>query len=94
MIYENQQISSNKIACLECGNAVTNYLPSSSAFMRYACQNDDCDMKGVAVTIEKCSNIVFSTNPPYSFEGKPAWPEMRLVDRDNKVVWPKAERHV
>jgi hypothetical protein len=41
------------------------------------------------VTIEKCSNSIFSVDPPYIIDGKPAWPKIDvLTDIDGKIVWP------
>jgi hypothetical protein len=90
MIYEGQSVGLNRTVCLNCGKATSNFFPPSSAFIRYQCNDADCDMKEVMITIEKCSNIVFNVNPIYTIDGKPAWPKVELVDRDGKTVWPKA----
>jgi hypothetical protein len=89
MIAENKRLPSISIGCPECGKPNVNILPPSSAFIRLVCDNNECDARGVVVTIEKCSNIVFSVYPPFIIDGKYAWPKVsEFTDVDGKVIWP------
>lgn len=55
-----------KPTCLQCGTPASNYLPHTSDFIRYTCNNKECEARGLYVTVEKKSNVVFSV------EGVPA----------------------
>ena len=93
MVYEGQLVNlTTQFACLECGEHANNMLPNSSAFIRYVCRNEKCDMSSVVVTIEKCSNSVFSVFPIYVIDGKPAWPKCELTNFKGETVWPKKEQ--
>ena len=88
MIVEGSLLA-NRTVCLNCGMGLYNKLPNSSAFIRYSCNNQECEMRCVLVTIEKCSNAVFSVYPPFVIDGKPAWPKAtELTDVDGNVIWP------
>ena len=88
MIYEGQSLAVGTV-CQNCGNRADNKLPHTSAFIRYSCQSKDCEARGVLVTIEKCSNTVFSVYPPFIIDGKYAWPKVaEFTDVDGKVIWP------
>ena len=88
MIYEGQSLAAGTV-CQNCGNRANNILPHTSAFVRYLCQSKDCDARGVVVTIEKCSNTIFSIYPPFTIDGKPAWPKAtEFIDFDGNVIWP------
>lgn len=91
MIVEGSLLA-NRTVCLSCGTGLNNKLPNSSAFIRYSCDNQECEMRGVLVTIEKCSNTVFSVYPPFVIDGKPAWPKAtELTDVDGNVIYPKPD---
>ena len=88
MIVEGSLLA-NRTVCLNCGMGLYNKLPNSSAFIRYSCDNQECETRGVVVTIEKCSNTVFSVYPPFVINGKYAWPKVtEFTDVDGNVIWP------
>jgi len=91
MLYEGQLVLSDRVCCISCGEPTHNMLPPSSAFIRYGCRSEKCDMNGVCVTIEKCSNSIFSLDPHFVIDGEYAWPKYELVNLKGDTVWPKKE---
>jgi len=72
--------------CAACGVNTRNQLPAHSDFILYCCTNDKCDLRGVAVLLERKTSCVIWTSCVY-IDGQPTWPV--VADREGRVKWPQ-----